>query len=135
MGTVATGCRLESSLAPADTSSAPLVLGRTTAVERRRPIAVPAAAAAAVGRERALRFGLSFIDPQRPAGQLFTIECFDRFRGIVFALELDEGKPAHATGHPVEGHHHVLDRTDGPERLEQLLARNVETQITSKHFA
>ncbi len=108
--------RLETSLPPTDPSSASLVLEGATTVERGRPTRV--AAAAAVRGKRALWLGLCFVDPQRPAGQLLAVERFDSFRGIAVAFELDEGKPAHTTSRLVEGHHHVLNSTDGAEGLE-----------------
>lgn len=109
-------CWLETSLPPADPSAASLVLEGATTVERGCPTRVTAAAAAVRGK-RALWLGLCFVDPQRPAGQLLAIERFDSFRGIAVAFELDEGKPAHTTSRPVEGHHHVLNSTDGAKGL------------------
>ena len=109
---------LETSLPPTDPSSASLVLGGAATVEGRRPTIVSVTTATAIGCKRALRLGLGFVDPQGPAGQLRAVERLDSFRGIVFALVLDEGEPAHPTSHLVERHDHVLNRTDGAESLE-----------------
>ena len=111
------GAELETSLPPTDPSPASLVLGGTTTVEGGRPTIVSVAATAVRGK-RALRLGLGFVDPKRPSGQLRAVECLNSFRGIVFFFELDEGEPAHATGHFVERHDHVLNGTDGTESLD-----------------
>ena len=130
---VETKMRLETSLASTNPPTASFVLGRPATVERRNPTIV--SSATAVGGKRALGFGLCFVHSQGPTGQLLSVEGLDSLCGVVFAFELDESESAHTTGHLVEGHHHVLNRTDGAESLEQLFARQVETQITSKHFA
>lgn len=126
-------CWLETSLASTNSPAASLVLGRPSTVERRNPTSVSTATAA--GGKRAWGFGLCFVHPQWPTGQLLSVEGFDSLGGVVVAFELDESESAHTTGHLVEGHHDVLNWTDGAEGLEQLFSRQVETQITSKHFA
>ena len=108
---------LETSLPPADPSAASLVLEGATTVERGCPTGV-AAATTAVRGKRALWLGLCFVDPQGPAGQLLTVERCDSFRSIAVAFELDEGKSAHTTRRLVEGHHHILNSTDGAKGLE-----------------
>jgi len=122
---------LEAALATSNPAAAPLTLEGPVARAERGEVA-PAALATTPRTRKAWRSGLRFVHPKRPAAQLFSIQGFNGFRGVLRVLELDEGKPAWPTRRPVEWDHHVYDRPHRAEGLDQLVASDVKTQVSDK---
>src|SRR5438874_6276180 len=148
------GVLIEAALATADVPPAALRLegpatleGRIevaggSRAERRRPArartiaagagrAVSSAGAAAHSR-RTRRPILRFVDPQGTALEVLPVHQADRLLCRLVVLELHEGEPSGTSGLTVGGDfrvHHLARRAEG---LDQLVARDVEAQVSDK---
>jgi hypothetical protein len=104
---------------------------RTVAAAARGPVSAAAARTAAHAR-RTRRPVLGLVHPQGTALEVLPVHEADRLLCGVVVLELHEGEPARASGLAVRGDFRVHDLARGAERLDQLVARDVEAQVSDK---
>jgi hypothetical protein len=119
--------RLEAALTAANAPAASLALEGPVARTEGGKVATPfSATPRAEGSGRA---GLRLVHPERPTGQLLSVQGFDGSGGVLRVFVLDEREPAHPTRRPVERNDDVDHRRHRVEGLEQLIASDVKAEV------